>query len=248
MNATKPTLSLVIPLYNEAANAQKVAKELIEELSKEYISYELVLVNNGSKDNTGHILSKLAKSNPEIKIVTVPVNQGYGWGVINGLRWASGDYLGFMGGDGQIEPGDVSKVFKGMVEGKYQLCKAKRCQREDGNIRKIVSHIFNKLFVYTFKVNVRDINGTPKIMTRKCYESLNLSSKDWFLDAEVMLKANSLAVPLGEVPVVFRQRQGGSSNVKIKTVWEFLRNMAAYRKRGVWDESGDIMWREGDPA
>lgn len=118
MNATKPTLSLVIPLYNEAANAQKVAKELIEELSKEYISYELVLVNNGSKDNTGHILSKLAKSNPEIKIVTVPVNQGYGWGVINGLRWASGDYLGFMGGDGQIEPGDVSKVFKGMVEGK----------------------------------------------------------------------------------------------------------------------------------
>ncbi|MDO7787427.1 glycosyltransferase family 2 protein [Desulforamulus aquiferis] len=248
MTRNRPTLSLVIPLYNEEATAKKVAVELVEEMNKQKINYELILVNNGSRDRTGYILAKLAETYPQIKTITVPVNQGYGWGVINGLKWANGEYLGFMGGDGQIDPKDVTGVFNKILEGDLQLCKAKRCRREDGAVRKIVSHIFNKLFVYTFKVNVGDINGTPKIMTRKCYERLNLSSKDWFLDAEVMLKVNALAAPIGEIPVVFRQRQGGSSNVKIKTVWEFLRNMASYRKRRDWNESGDIMWREGDPA
>lgn len=188
-------------MYNEEANAEKVVRELRHELKREQIDYELVLVDNGSTDNTGLILAKLARSNPSCKVVKVPQNQGYGWGIINGLRWAGGDFLGFMGGDGQIDPADVTRVFKEMVAGEYQLCKVKRCRREDGLTRKIVTHIFNKLFVYTFKVNVGDINGSPKIMSRQCYEELNLSSKDWFLDAEVMLKANYLNVAVGDESV-----------------------------------------------
>ncbi|MEW6698680.1 MAG: glycosyltransferase family 2 protein [Bacillota bacterium] len=248
MAAQGPKLSLVIPMYNEEANAERVAGELQAELEREKIRHELVLVDNGSSDNTGFILAQLAQESPFIKVVRVPQNQGYGWGIINGLRWASGDYLGFMGGDGQIDPRDVTRVFREILTGEYQLGKVNRCQRQDGLTRKLVSHIFNKLFVYTFKVNVGDINGSPKIMSRRCYEELNLSSKDWFLDAEVMLKANYLKVTVAEVPVVFRRREAGNSSVRVGTVWEFLRNMAAYRKRGVFDEGRDIMWREGDPA
>ncbi len=248
MSTKVPMLSLVLPMYNEAANAKKVTQELLQELTKEDIQHELIVVDNGSSDGTGRILAQLSQEYPTIKVVKVTKNQGYGWGIINGLHWASGDYLGFMGADGQIDPKDVTRVFREALEKNYHLCKVNRYYREDGLIRKVVSHIFNKLFVYTFKVNVGDINGSPKIMTRLCYEKLALSSKDWFLDAEVMLKAHDLSVTMGEVPVVFRRRNGGHSSVRLKTLWEFLRNMVAYRKRGAWNESSDLVWREGDPA
>ncbi|AQS59279.1 glycosyltransferase family 2 protein [Desulforamulus ferrireducens] len=247
-SSSKPLLSLVLPMYNEEANAAKVTKELLQELSKEDINHELVLVDNGSTDRTGIILTQLSQEHPTVKVVKVMQNQGYGWGIINGLKWANGDYLGFMGGDGQIDPRDVTRVFREAVNNDYHLCKVNRYRREDGALRNVVSYIFNKLFVYTFKVNVGDINGSPKIMTRYCYEQLGLTSKDWFLDAEIMLKAHDLALKIGEVPVVFRRRQGGSSSVRLKTLWEFLRNIAAYHKRGVWNESSDSVWREGDPA
>ena len=248
MNDKKAKLSLIIPMFNEEENAEKVALEIKSELEKEAIPYELILVNNGSTDRTGIILTQLAQKHSAVKVITVPQNQGYGWGILNGLRWANGDYLGFMGGDGQINPEDVTKIFRSMLQGPYHLCKVHRYQREDGLVRKIVSNIFNKLFVYTFKVNIGDINGSPKIMSRECYENLNLCSKDWFLDAEVMIKAHHQSMTIGEVPVVFRRRSGGRSSVRLGTVWEFIRNMAAYRKRGVIDESSDLMWRQGDTA
>ncbi|CCO09360.1 glycosyltransferase family 2 protein [Desulforamulus hydrothermalis] len=241
-------LSLVLPMYNEAANAAAVVNELIAALEKEKICFELILVDNGSRDGTGLILAKLAQGNPAVKVVRVPRNLGYGWGIINGLRWAAGEYLGFMGGDGQVDPADVPRVFKHLLAGNFQLCKVKRQKRQDGLLRKLVSHIFNKLFVYTFKVNVGDINGSPKIMTRWCYENLNLCSKDWFLDAEVVLKASYLNLSVGEIPIVFRRRQGGRSSVRPRTVWEFLRNMTIYRIRGVLREGGDFVWRQRNPA
>ncbi|ABO50419.1 glycosyl transferase, family 2 [Desulforamulus reducens MI-1] len=243
-----PKLSMIIPFYNEEENVERVVLELQQVLEKEQIKYELILVNNGSTDKTGWLLDDLAKRNSGIKVITVSINHGYGWGIINGLRWACGDYLGFMGGDGQIDPSDVSKVFNTLLEGKYHLCKVNRCQREDGPIRKLTSHIFNRAFVYTFKVNVGDINGSPKIMSRTCYEQLNLCAKDWFLDAEVILKSQYLNFSIGEVPVAFHRRMGGHSSVRIRTVWEFIKNMAFYRKRGVFYESSDFMWGKRDPA
>ena len=248
MSAQKAKLSLIIPMYNEGDVAEEVVDELQDQFNRAQINYELVLVDNGSTDHTGEILLKMAEKDSRIKVIRIHRNQGYGWGIINGLRWASGEYLGFMGGDGQIEAGDVVRVYREMIKGQHPLCKARRFKRKDGFLRNIISLIFNKLFVYTFKVNVGDINATPKIMTRSLYNRLNLSSKDWFLDAEVLLKSNSLGVAVAEIPVVFHSRQGGSSNVKMGTVWEFLRNMAAYRLRGSRHEGSDIVWREGDPA
>lgn len=245
---SNPSLSLVIPMFNEEDNAESVAVALQRELEQAGIPYELVLVDNGSTDNTGCILQALAKKSSTIKVITVPQNQGYGWGILNGLRWATGDYLGFMGGDGQIEPRDVIKVYQHQVAGQYQICKVRRVQREDGCLRRLISHIFNRIFVYTFKVNVGDINGSPKIMARQCYDHLILSSKDWFLDAEVIIKAQNMNFTIGEVPVIFRRRVGGCSSVRPRTVWEFLRNIATYRRRGVLYEGSDPMWGEGDTA
>ena len=105
-------LSLVIPFYNEEENIEKVVNQMINKLKEEKIDYELVIVDNGSWDNTTKMSKELEKKYEPIKVVRVEKNEGYGWGIISGLKICRGEYIGWMGGDDQNSPDDVSRVFK----------------------------------------------------------------------------------------------------------------------------------------
>ena len=224
----RPELSLVVPLYNEKANVPRVPTEIALALEEAGICYELVLVNNGSQDDTGDRLAALAALNPRIQVVTVPVNQGYGWGVLCGLAQARGAYLGFMGGDGQIRAEVIPAVFELARSGKVELAKVRRVRRGDGPLRALVSTVCNQLFPLLFPVGTRDINGTPKIARAEVLRSLDLRSKDWFIDAEIMIRLGQLGWRNGEIDTDFLPREGGSSNVRLSTLLEFLLNMARF--------------------
>lgn len=224
------TLSLVIPFYNEEENIELVVSGLVNSFEKESIDYELILVNNGSVDKSPHILENLAREKPDkMKVVHVSVNQGYGWGIINGLKLASSEFIGYMCGDGQIRPKDVLKVFKTIKNENYDLVKVKRVARKDGIIRKVVSTVYNWLFLVTFNARTLDVNGTPKIFKGELLEIFSPSSKDWFIDAEMMIKAKYLNLRMGEVPVEFLRREKGGSHVELTTILEFVRNIFTYK-------------------
>lgn len=227
------TLSLVFPLYNEEENLRKVIDPLIDLFNSHGVNYELILVDNGSRDQTGKIIDALAAENEKIKKVVVEVNEGYGWGIINGLCAASGDYLGYMGGDGQIAADDVWRVHQMIIQDDYDLVKVCRVTRGDGLVRKLTTITFNKIFRLLFGVNSIDINGSPKIFKKRWLELLAPVSKDWFLDAELMIKAKLLGMSVNEVPVAFMPREGGKSNVSMITVLEFIYNAVRYRFGGV---------------
>jgi len=224
-----PDLSLVFPLFNEEQNIVSLISSISDEFDKHNINYELVMVNNGSLDSTGKILRERSKSNPRLKIVTIEKNQGYGLGIIKGLRNASGKYLGFMCGDGQIAPADIVNVYFNLQNGDCDLSKVVRVQRQDGLIRYLNSLVYNLLFRRVFGIPSADINGTPKIFKRALFEKLDLLSKDWFVDCELMIKTSLLSVKMKEIPVVFLPRKDGSSNVRIGHVVEFIRNMIRYK-------------------
>jgi hypothetical protein len=76
-----------------------------------------------------------------------------------------------------------------------------------------------------------DVNGNPKLLPRACLERMRLVSKDWFLDAEILIQARRLRVPVVEVDVVGHARAGGASSVRAGTCWEFARNILRYRLR-----------------
>jgi len=227
------TLSLAIPFYNEEKNINKVVSGLINSFEKASIDYKLILVNNGSYDNSPRILENLANEKPDrITVVHVEVNQGYGWGIISGLRLADSDYVGYMCGDGQTKPDDVVGVYRLIEQDKCNLAKAKRISRGDGLWRRTISFVFNRLFWIMFRVPSQDINGTPKIFKRDWLENLYPTSKDWFIDAEVMIKARYLAMKIGEVPTEFLPREKGKSHVALATSLEFIKNMLSYRFLG----------------
>lgn len=223
-------LSLVIPFYNEEESARPVVSELVNAFEKAAVDCELVLVNNGSVDATPRILQELAKEKPSrLKVVHVPVNQGYGWGIINGLKLASGDYVGHMCGDGQIRPQDVLRVFDCLRNGNYDLVKVKRTVRKDRIIRRVLSKAYNLLFFTAFNVKTLDVNSSPKILKKEALAVISPQAKDWFIDAEIMIKAKYLDLRISEVPVEFLEREKGKSHVSFATIGEFARNMLDYR-------------------
>lgn len=223
----KPRVSIVIPFYNEEANVERVVTELCEAASKSDWDIELVCVQNGSRDRTGDVLSRLAQAHHEIAAVSVAQNRGYGYGVRQGFAAATGDIVGYLDGDGQVRPSDVLRVLSGM-----QVCRAAkgvRATRGDGCQRRLVSALYNTMFRLLFPVGTGDANAKPKFLRKEDLVKLALVSDDWFVDAEIMIKMAALGVPWSEEEVEFRKRPGGSSNVKLSSIVEFLRNFWRWR-------------------
>lgn len=219
-------VSVAIPFYNEEDCADNVISSLVREINKSKEDIELILVNNGSEDNTEEILEKWAKKR-NIKYYKVKKNKGYGYGIIQGMKQGSGDYIGFMDGDGQVKETDLIRCVKAIKEHPSEdLIKVMRSKRHDPFIRTVVSKAFNLLARMLFGLKVQDINSVPKIMKRDVYEKIQpLKSYDWFIDSEIIIKSQQRGYSIKEIPVVFRKREEGSSSVSVKTVFEFLKNL-----------------------
>lgn len=223
-----PKFSIAIPLYNEEECVEKCVVETVRFLDRKFAgAYELILVVNGSKDRTPEICEELANDYPCVRAVRVQDNLGYGGGITRGLSVASGDYVGFTCGDGQIMPGDLARVMHEIASDRYDLVKACRVSRDDGLIRKLTSLVYNALFFMILGTRTRDINAMPKLWRREVMPRLDLTSTDWFIDAEIMIKSRYRGLRVKEVPVRYLERVGGRSVVRISTVFQFLRNAAA---------------------
>jgi glycosyltransferase involved in cell wall biosynthesis len=227
----QPELSLVIPCYNEQDVIHNTVLHLVETFQAKKVNLELVLVDNGSGDQTGEIIDGMIKEGFPIVKQRVDINEGYGHGVLFGLKAARGRLVGFICADEQVEAHDVFRVYDIAAHArKPMLVKVRRRFRMDGLIRKTISVTYNILTTLLFfGLGSIDINGNPKIMPREYLERMNLHSKDWFLDAEVMIKAKRLGLPIYEFNVIAQMREGGVSHVHSSTCWEFVVNLMKYR-------------------
>lgn len=229
-----PQLSLVLPCYNEEVCLGETAPALIGAFQEEGIRLELVLVDNGSRDRTGEIIDGfVARGLPVVK-VHVPVNRGYGQGIVQGLLACGAPLVGYLCADGQVAPEDVVRTYR-LMEGREErvLAKVRRRFRQDSWKRKIVSVSYNALMLAAFGwLGAIDVNGSPKIFSRRHLERMRLVSDDWFLDPEIIIKARELGLRTIEIDVEGYARHGGTSNVRRQTMLEFLRNIWRYRFGG----------------
>jgi glycosyltransferase involved in cell wall biosynthesis len=218
-------------MYNEEPNVEPVSLELLDAFRKAGVDLELILVDNGSLDQTREKIEGLVRVHPQVKLVKVFPNEGFGWGILCGLEHARGRAVSWTGGDGQISAEDVLKIYQRFARGDVVLCKANRVKRGDGPQRILITLFWNLLFKVMFGLADPDINGTPKVMLRKELEWLKLTQRDWFLDAELVLKMADHGASKTEVTVEFLPRLRGRSNVRLPTLIEFFVNMCRYRLR-----------------
>ncbi len=227
-----PELSLVIPFYNEERNLSDFLSSLTLLFNSRKVDYAIIAVNNGSVDRTGELLESFAARNRRIRVVTIPKNIGYSFGITSGLKLASGTYVGYCWGDGQIVAGDVYRVFEALKAGKADICKIKRVYRQDSFFRRLESFMYNLIYRLLFSFNLKDINGCPKLMRREVLSALNPVSRDWFIDAELMIKAFRKKFKVLEIPVTYYRRNKGRSHVRLTTSLEFIKNAIKFKLRG----------------
>lgn len=233
-----PDLSLVVPCYNEEACLEETMPPLANAFSEAGISLQLVLVDNGSTDKTTEVIDRLIARGLPITKGSVDVNRGQGRGFLTGFDLARGRHIGFTCADGQVLPKDVVAICRAVIEASTPtLAKALRRSRQDGWIRYVVSVGFNTIMRIVFpRVQSFDINGNPKIMPADILRKMELESQDWFLEAEVMLKAWRLGLPVCELSVHGLKREAGDSSVSVATALEFVRNIFVYRFGGPWSD------------
>jgi glycosyltransferase involved in cell wall biosynthesis len=224
-------LSLVMPAYNEAEIIGYTMHRLLSAFDKAGYRLELVAVDNGSSDRTGEIIQEFAAQNPAVVYCRVEKNQGYGNGILQGIPLCSAQWIGIIPADGQVDAEDVVRLYEAVVVANQPVIgKVRRRFRMDGLRRKFVSITYNFLVLLLYpQIGSLDINGSPKILPHDIVTQMGLSSKGWFLDPEIMIKAHYMGVRVLEFNVFARMRGTGVSHVRMETCWEFLRNLLAFR-------------------
>ena len=222
-----PVLSLVIPAYNEGDGIERTVLGIVQALDAANISYELIIVNNGSSDTTEDVIQACARHHLRVRAITLPLNQGKGGGILEGLREAKGDILGWTDADGQANPQSLIDVFSA-VSGDVAMAVPSRDSRGSNMVRRIQSILYNGFFQLLFAVPFTDINAPPKFIRRSAYEEIQPKHRDWFLDAECIIKLSRLEKKIVQVKIRWDERESGTSKVRLSTSVEFLKNMLVY--------------------
>jgi glycosyltransferase involved in cell wall biosynthesis len=229
---TDPQISLIMPCYNEEESIPYSVPRLIRAFEREHYQLQLVTVDNGSRDRTWELIGKFQEEFPgRITPVRVEKNIGFGNGILSGIPHASAPWVGTVAADGQVDPEDLVRLFEAATatDGLI-LAKVRRRFRMDGFLRKIISICYNG-FVWSLwpRLGSLDVNGQPRLMRREVLHAMRLSSTNWLLDPEMLVKAHYLGVRVLELNVFARMRGNGLSHVRLSTCWEFFIHLLRMR-------------------
>ncbi len=226
-----PEISFIMPCYNEQEVIPYTIPEFVKAFEEAGHRLELVAVDNGSTDRTGEILAEFAAQGLPVVPHRVELNEGYGKGVLESIPVCRAPWVGIIPADGQVDAEDVARLFSVMKNmDSLTIGKVRRRFRLDGFRRKVVSVAYN-LFVLLLwpRIDTLDVNGSPKIAHRAVLDVMDLRSRRWFLDPEMMVKAHYMGVRIFELNVFARMRGNGLSHVNASTCWEFLTTLVGFR-------------------
>ncbi|MDB5078600.1 MAG: Dolichol-phosphate mannosyltransferase [Chloroflexi bacterium] len=220
-------LSLILPAYNEEANIEIVVNEALEELPRNFKSFEIIVVDDGSKDQTPQIVDRLAAARPElIKAIHHRPNRGYGAALTSGFKAAQGDYLMFMDSDRQFKPADLKLLVP--YVGKADIIAGYRKKRNDPFYRFLIGYTFNTIVTVLFGIHLRDIDCGFKIFKADMLKSMELTSPGALINTEIHAKAQRQGGSIIEVGVNHYPRLvGHQSGANIKVILRAMRETLA---------------------
>lgn len=218
------SLTLCFPLYNEAANlptliesADKIGRTIAH-------NYEIILINDGSSDNSAQILQSY-RQNSHIKIIHHKKNYGYGRAIRSGIQASTKKWFFFSDADNQFDLQEL-KQFLPHIQN-HQILTGYRQNRADPTFRKLYARLWITLIKTTLKIHLKDLNCAFKLFKSDHLKSLKLSSDGALINAEIFYKLKPQQLSLIELPVTHRQRlhgepTGGNLKVVIKAFRELI--------------------------
>lgn len=201
------TLSLVLPAYNEEANIEIVVRRALDVLPGFSTGFEVIVVNDGSRDATASIIDRLAAEDDRVRPVHHRVNQGYGGAVKTGFQASTCEYVMFMDADRQFDIADI-RLLSPFVP-LFDIVAGFRMERSDPIVRRINAEVFNLVIRILFDVHIRDLDCAFKIFRGDLIRSLELTSSGALLNAETQAKLRRQGATMVQVGVPHYPRVAG---------------------------------------
>ena len=234
-------ITVFLPSHNEEGNVERVVAGFLAELPRVAERYEVVVVDDGSRDRTGEIADRLAAENPHVLVVHHAKNLGYGGAVNSGLRSGTQPFLLLADGDGQFDPAEMSKLTS-LIEN-YDAVIGRRAQRADNFMRKINGKAWTTLSRMLFGLQITDMDCGFKLFRREAVAGITLHSNSAMITTELMARLAGRKARICQVDVTHLPRIAGeqTGNSPLVVLHAFREMFALYR------ELKAARWRETPP-
>ena len=245
MTARLARLSYFFPAHNEEANLAGLVSEALATLPGLADAFEIIVVNDGSRDATGRIADELTAANPGlVRAVHHPTNLGYGAALRSGFRAATYEHVAFTDGDRQFHVEDLGRLIDRMAEADGpDVVVGYRIKRADPIVRTIYARCYrlaNRIF---FGLQVRDVDCACKLFRREALDGIGVESGGAFFSAELLIKLRAAGRTIAEVGVPHYPRTAGSpTGAKPSVIFRAVRDFWLLRLR-MWSNRGRALRR-----
>lgn len=212
-------VSIVIPMYNEEENVLKTLK-IVDDILKKFIDYEIIVVDDGSSDNTFSLAKDFQSNKPNIHILKHPVNMGMGRALRTGFEKANGDVIITIDADLSYDPSYIPKLIDGLDESTDIVVGS---QYMDGGktenippLRLFISKTANKLVGYAMANNLSTVTGVLRAYRKEVLDAIELDSDGTEINPEIISKAKAVGFNIKEIPVTLKGRELGKSKVRYR--------------------------------
>jgi glycosyltransferase involved in cell wall biosynthesis len=221
----RKSISFVLPAYNEEDNIEKAVASIVEAADGLPIEdYEVIVVNDGSGDKTGEIIDRLKQENPHVRPIHHPRNLGYADALRTGFTGARHNLVFYTDSDLQFDVREVKNLLPAIED--YDIVMGFRIYRYDPLSRLILAWGYNLVARTIFRLRVRDIDCAFKLFRREVFDVIEIRSKKFFVDTEILAKARYHGFRMTEIGVRHYPRAGGQSTVRPSHVLSTLRELA----------------------
>ena len=217
---TSPKLSVVLPAFNEE-NSILEAIDQCRRLVELINSTEVIVIDDGSTDNTAEVVRRASEEYAWLRLVRHEGNLGYGKAIRTGFAAASGEFVFYTDADNQFDITELAEHWPLLLD--LDMLAGYRVYRYDPFPRLVASWAYNRLVRVLFRVRVRDVDCSFKVMRRQKLDSIVLLSTDFFIDTEIVARARKWNWRIAEVGVRHFPRRAGKTTVRPSDVPRTLR-------------------------
>ncbi len=218
-------LSIVVPCYDEEKNIPLILEKFDSVIKRDDV--EVILVDNGSTDNSPEILQEILPKFDFARSIRIELNQGYGFGILQGLKVCKGDFIGWTHADMQTDPADLIKaldIIEANGNDKNLYVKGNRKGRPlfDQFFTTGMS-LFESIYM---REKLYDVNAQPNVFSKEFFETWKNPPKDFALDLYVLYMARKAHLNIKRFDVLFPERKHGQShwnNGSLKAKWKFIK-------------------------
>lgn len=206
-----PGLSVFFPAYNDSGTIASLVISAVQVAATLTPDYEVIVVNDGSRDDTPHIVDELVKIYPgHVRAVHHPVNRGYGGALRSGFAHATKDLVFYTDGDAQYDPAEMTALWARMGPG-VDWVNGWKISRSDPFHRIVIGRVYHHTVKLLFGLRVRDVDCDFRLMRRAIFDVVHLEKNSGVICLEMMKKFQDAGFRVAEVPVHHYHRAFGKS-------------------------------------